>query len=137
MSFVESKNKFDKQNAHRDFFNIFLPEHLTHNKEVKLINRDGSKNEQYYKWQFLFSIVDSKLFSKDYIGTELHFSKGNKNSAPLKIDAVIFDDKAWFGQYEDYHLHNNMEALQWLKEHILVVIEFKKRRFKKYQRSMG
>lgn len=66
------------------------------------------------------------MYAKDYIGTEIHFPKGNKSSAPLKIDAVIFDDKSWFSKYEDYHKNNNLESLQWLKLHILCVIEFKK-----------
>ncbi len=125
-SFIESKNRFDEQNAHKDSFSAFLPEHLTNNKQVKWLKNNGDKNEQYYKWQFLYSIVDCGMFAKDYIGTEIHLPKGNKSSAPLKIDAVIFDDKAWFGKYEDYHKNNNLESLQWLKEHILAVIEFKK-----------
>lgn len=126
MSFVESKNKFDVEYINKDSFGIFLSEHLTHDKQVKWLKNDGSKNEQYYKWQFLFSIIDSGLFAKDYIGTEIYLPKGNKNSAPLKIDAVIFDDKTWFSKYQDYHTNNNLESLQWLKEHILAVIEFKK-----------
>ncbi|RDU61311.1 class I SAM-dependent DNA methyltransferase [Helicobacter sp. MIT 14-3879] len=126
MSFVESKDKFDRENINKDSFSAFLPEHLTINKQVRWLKSDGSKNEQYYKWQFLFSIIDSKMFAKDYIGTEIYLPKGNKNSAPLKIDAVIFDDKTWFSKYQDYHTNNNLESLQWLKEHILAVIEFKK-----------
>ncbi|MDE5926088.1 MAG: hypothetical protein K2G68_05165, partial [Helicobacter sp.] len=126
MSFVESKNKFDRENANKNSFNAFLTEHLTSNKQVEWLKNNGDKNEQYYKWQFLYSIVDCGMFAKDYIGTEIHLPKGNKSSAPLKIDAVIFDDKAWFSKYEDYHKNNNLDSLQWLKNHILAVIEFKK-----------
>lgn len=77
------------------------------------------------------------MYAKDYIGTEIHFPKGNKSSAPLKIDAVIFDDKSWFSKYEDYHKNNNLESLQWLKEHILCVIEFKKEDAKNIKEVYG
>lgn len=126
MSFIQSKNKFEAENANKDSFIAFLPEHLTQGKQVKWLKQDGSKNEQYYKWLFLFSIVDSELFAKDYIGTEIHLPKGNKSSAAIKIDAVIFDDKDWFSKYKDYHNNNNLESLQWLRKHILAVMEFKK-----------
>lgn len=126
MSFVTSKDKFDRENTNKNSFNAFLTEHLTSNKQVEWLKNNGDKNEQYYKWQFLFSLIDSKMYLKDFIGTEIHLPKGNKSSAPLKIDAVIFDDKTWFSKYEDYHKNNNLESLQWLKNHILAVIEFKK-----------
>lgn len=104
----------------------FLPEHLTFNKVTSLRKRDGSLNEQYYKWQLLYSLVYSGLFPKDFIGTEIHFPKGNKSSAALKIDAAIFDDSSWFDKYTDYHTNNNLTALDWLHEHLLVSIEIKK-----------
>lgn len=126
MSFVTGKDKFDGENANKNSFNAFLTDHLTSNKQVEWLKNNGDKNEQYYKWQFLYSVVDCGMFAKDYIGTEIHLPKGNKSSALLKIDAVIFDDKTWFSKYEDYHKNNNLESLQWLKNHILAVIEFKK-----------
>lgn len=88
--------------------------------------KNGEHNEQYYKWQFLYSIVQSGLFIKDYIGTEVQFPKGNKSSAPIKLDAAIFDDVSWFEKYKDYHINGNNESLDWLREHLLVALEFKK-----------
>ena len=127
MSFAASKDKFNTIiTGGWGEYTQFLSEHLSFNKQANLYKKDGSKNEQYYKWQFLFALTDSGLFAKDYIGTEIHLPKGNKNSTSLKIDAVIFDDKAWFDHYKSYHKNNNLESLQWLKNHILCVIEFKK-----------
>ena len=125
-SFTQSKYKFDKEFANKNELVAFLPEHLSFNKQVHLLKSDGTKNEQYYKWQFLFAIIDSSLYAKDYIGTEIRFPKGNKSAADIKIDAVIFDSKEWFERYQNYHKHNDLESLQWLKKHILAVIEFKK-----------
>lgn len=126
MSFTQSKHKFDKEYENKSEIVTFLPEHLTFDKCVSLLKTNRSKNEQYYKWQFLYALINSGLYAKDYIGTEIHLPKGNKTSASLKIDAVIFDSKEWFEKYQDYHKHNNLDSLQWLKKHILVVVEFKK-----------
>lgn len=87
---------FDKQYKSESVFQCFLYEHLTPNKSVKIKTDDGKPNEQYYKWEFLYSVVTAGIFSRDYIGTEIHFPKGNKSSAPLKMDAAIFDDNQWF-----------------------------------------
>lgn len=125
-SFISAKNEFDVLYRPANEYTCFLSEHLSHGKTTKFRKKDGSLNEQYYKWQFLYSIVNSGLFSKDYIGTEIHFPKGNKSSAPLKLDAAIFDDIAWFDKYKDYHENGNNESLEWLREHLIVALEFKK-----------
>lgn len=126
MSFIDSKHKFDAEYTNKSEIIAFLPKHLAFGKKVHLLKTNHTKNEQYYKWQFLFALIDSSLYAKDYIGTEIHLPKGNKSSASIKIDAVIFDSKEWFEKYKDYHESNNLESLQWLKKHILAVIEFKK-----------
>lgn len=126
MTFTEAKANFDIQYGNLTNYTCFLPEHLTLNKTTSFRKKDGSKNEQYYKWQFLYSIVYSGMFPKDFIGTEIHFPKGNKSSAELKIDAAVFSDAIWFEKYRDYHNNNNSESLDWLRKHLIVVLEFKK-----------
>lgn len=126
MTFAEAKIKFDETYENASVFNCFLSEHLTFNKTVSIRKMNGTPNEQYYKWQFLYSLIHSGLYAKDYIGTEINFPKGNKSSASLKIDAAIFDDVSWFEKYCAYHHNNDMIALEWLHEHLLVAIEFKK-----------
>ena len=125
-SFVTAKQEFDKLYDNKSEVEIFVPEHLTQSKTVYLLKKDGSKNEQYYKWQFIYAIVSSGLFAKDYIGTEIYFPKGNKSSASLKLDAAIFDDKLWYEKYKDFHNKNNSESLDWLHKHLCVAIEIKK-----------
>lgn len=126
MSFLEEKNKFDDKYGMATEYDCFLPVHLVFGAKTNLKNKYGKKNEQYYKWQFLSSIVQSGLFARDYIGTEVQFPKGNKSSAHLKLDAAIFDDTTWFEKYKDYHEKGNNESLEWLREHLMVAIEFKK-----------
>ena len=125
-TFTEAKNEFDKQYSKVTDFVCFLPNHLKINAKSSIKKKDGSKNEQYYKWQFLYSIVYSGLFSKDYIGTEIHFPKGNKNSADIIIDAAVFSEESWFDKYKDYHQNGNPESLGWLRKHLVVALEFKK-----------
>lgn len=125
-TFTEAKYEFDKKYGTATEYDCFLSEHLTFNKKTNFRKKNGELNEQYYKWQFLYSIVQSGLFTKDNIGTEVHFPKGNKSSAPLKLDGAIFDDISWFDKYKDYHENGNGESLEWLREHLIVALEFKK-----------
>lgn len=125
-SFTEAKAEFDKHYSSIVEYPCFLPEHTTTGKMVTFRKKDGSKNEQYYKWQFLYSIVYSGLFPKDLIGTEIHFPKGNKSSAAIKLDGAIFTDAIWFDKYKDYHQNNNAESLEWLRKNLIVALEFKK-----------
>ena len=126
MTFTEAKQEFDNKYENIAEFDCFIQEHLTFGKKTSLKKKNGTHNEQYYKWQFLYSIIQTGLFTKDYIGTEVHFPKGNKSSAPLKLDGAIFDDISWFDKYKDYHENGNNESLEWLREHLIVALEFKK-----------
>lgn len=130
MDFIESKRSFDLANSDISEINCFLPVHLSIGKsETNLHKKDGSFNEQYYKWQFLYSFVQSGLCSKDYIGVEVEFPKGNKNSATIKLDGAVFDDKTWFLHYQALHTKKDdskWDELNWLKEHLLCCLEFKK-----------
>ena len=70
--------------------------------------------------------VHSGLYAKDYIGAEIRFPKGNKASAPLRVDAAIFDAPEWLQHYNDYWQQRNPHDLEWLNAHLLAVIEFKR-----------
>lgn len=124
-SFSQVKLEFDKKFCNAIEFQNFLSEHLTSNKTTSIRKKNGDRNEQYYKWQFLYALVNSGMYMKDYIGTEIFFPKGNKNSAPIKFDAAIFDDTNWSEYYEDYHVNKSQSALDWLRKHTIALIEIK------------
>jgi hypothetical protein len=86
----------------------------------------GQPIEEYYKWRFINAIVLSGLYPKDYVGVDVHFPKGNKGSAALKLDAAIFDDPAWVDHYNAYWADYTPSHLEWLNEHLIAVVEFKK-----------
>lgn len=123
-----SKNKKEFDSIYRNAKRIvsIIPFHLTHNKEVGILKNDGSHNEEYYRQQLIYSLINSGMYSKDYMGCEIEFPKGNKNSANVKIDIAIFDDKEWFYHYEQWHKINNPDSLNWLTHHLIFVIEVKK-----------
>ncbi|WP_349925248.1 N-6 DNA methylase [Bacillus altitudinis] len=93
---------------------------------IKIKDINGNPNEEFYKWEFVYSLIDSDLYKRDLIGTEIYFPKGNKNSQPIKIDAVIFDDNDWLTLYQDYRENKNQDALNKLRKKAVVMIEFKR-----------
>lgn len=128
--FTLRKQLFGNIAEHKKSYNCFLPVHLTEGKvETSLKKVDGSPNEQFYKWEFLECLVESRLCKKDFIGTEVQFPKGNKTSNPLKMDAAIFDDDTWFEHYKKLWTlrdDSKWDELVWLQDHLLCCIEFKK-----------
>lgn len=93
---------------------------------INLTDKHGNHNEEYYKWSFIFACMESRKFTKDFMGTEIYLPKGNKNSAPLKIDLCIFDDANWIEQYKKWRNEKDYDAVDWLRAHIIAIVEFKK-----------
>jgi len=125
-TFSQTKQEFDDKYSSQNKIIAFLPVNQKLSEEYVIKNKHGETNEEYYKWQFFYSLVHSGLYSKDYLGCEVYFPKGNKNSAPIKLDGAIFDDPNWFDWYKKYHKNKDQESLDWLRKHLLGVIEFKK-----------
>lgn len=76
ITFENEKILFDDKYGTAKEIDCFLPVHLTiGGKENDLYKKDGSHNEQYYKWQFLYCFVSAGLCSKDFIGVEVSFPK--------------------------------------------------------------
>jgi len=126
-TFLENKYKFDNKYEGRNIIEkSIVPVNGKYVNNISLKNKRGEKNEEYYKWQFIYAIIHSGLYSKDYIGVEIYFPKGNKNAAPIKMDGCIFDDKNWITYYEKWIKNKNQDSLEWLRNHVIAVIEFKK-----------
>ena len=93
---------------------------------ISIKNKNNEPNEEFYKWEFIYALINANLFNRDLIGTEVYFPKGNKNSTPIKIDAVIFSDNNWRNLYKEYRCNKNQDALSELRKLAIVMIEFKK-----------
>ena len=125
-NFLEQKDRFNREYSSKDKFKSFIPVHLALNKEFSIKNSKGKPNEEFYKWQFFYALVNSGLYSKDYLGCEIHLPKGNKNAASIILDGAIFDDKNWFKTYKRFWNKGEQDDLDWLRKHLVGVIEFKK-----------
>lgn len=125
-TFSECKIEFDKIYSNKNSFESIVPVHLTLNKTCIIKNINGGKNEQYYKWQFIYALVNSGLYNKELIGTEVSFPKGNKQSNPIIFDIAIFDSVKWFEKYRDWHNRKDQSCLEWLRKHLLIIVEVKK-----------
>jgi len=126
VSFAVAKNAFDAKHATATHTDCIVPVRGKAHTPISIRPASNQPNEEFYKWQFINAIVNSGLYPKDYIGVEVHFPKGNKASAPLKLDAAIFDDPAWVDHYNDYWAEKKTTDLEWLNEHLVAVAEFKK-----------
>lgn len=119
---------FDDNYSHLNTIRTIVPVHTNpENEEINIRRSNGHLNEQYYKWKLIYSLVNSGLCPKEYIGTEIHFPKGNKSSSDLILDAAIFDDENWFEHYSCFYQSKckNLSELEWLHSHLMVVIEVK------------
>ncbi len=95
---------------------------------IKIKDVHNKPNEEFYKWQFIYSLVNSgKIPSRDYIGAEIYFPKGNINSSPIKIDSVIFSSPDWINYYRNYRSNpKDVDSLQKIRELAVGVIEYKR-----------
>ena len=126
-TFLEAKQQFDNKYSHKkEEILAFLPVDLSFGRKYSIKNSKKQPNEEYYKWQFFYSLIHSGLYQKDYIGAEVSFPKGSKSSAALKLDGAIFDEACWFEWYTKWREKKNQGALDWLRNHLIAVIEFKK-----------
>lgn len=125
-SFLDKKEEFNQKFKNKKKIKAFVPVHTKIGGEYIILNEKNERLEEYYKWQFFYALINSGLYPKDYIGCEVHFPKGNKKSAPIKLDGAIFDDKDWFERYKKYWEEKDQEDLEWLRKHLVGVIEFKR-----------
>lgn len=101
MDFSQARIKFNEMYQNKDIIQKSLctvDGKFIENISIKDVH--GQPNEEYYKWQFIYSLVQSeRIPSRDYIGSEIYFPKGNIHSQPIKIDSVIFSDITWIDYY--------------------------------------
>lgn len=126
-TFSEAKSQFDQNYSHVAHLpHSLVPVNGKPKKDILIKGTDGKPLEEYYKWQFIYSLIQSGLYSKDYIGVEIRFPKGSKGAKDLRIDAAIFDSSEWLEKYNTYWKNKKSQDLQWLNDHLLCVIEFKR-----------
>lgn len=127
-SFLTAKNTFDSKYANiKTLPQSLVPVNGKIKNDIKIRNTKNEILEEYYKWQFIYGLIASGFFPKDYLGVEIGFPKGSKTSTPLKIDGCIFDDKDWINHYNNLKKYpTNLSDLDFLRQHLVGVMEFKR-----------
>lgn len=97
-------------------------------ENIKIKDVHGKPNEEFYKWEFIYSMIQSgRIPSRDYIGAEIYFPKGNIHSDPIKVDSVVFSDISWIDYYRKYRANpKDVDSLQKVRELAIEVIEYKR-----------
>jgi len=127
MNFSEAKAQFDAKYSKLPTLDksiVTVDGKFLSNISIKDVN--NNLNEEYYKWQFIYSLIAANLFPRDHIGAEIYFPKGNRKSAPIKIDAVIFRNIEWLESYKKYREDEDQDALDNVRRNAIAVIEFKR-----------
>lgn len=119
------KNEFDNKYKSKQEITSLIPVHLTNNKTCKIKNENNQPNEEYYKWQLVNILINTGMFSKDYLGSSIHFPKGNKNSKDVILDIAIFATKDWYDYYKKWINEKDYDSLDFLKENLIGIIEIK------------
>lgn len=123
-NFASAKIDFDNTHKTAKTSKCLVPVNGKTKADAVIRDINGQPNEEYYKWQFIYSLINSGLYNRDFIGAEIQFPKGN--SSIIRLDGAIFDSEDWHQHYNDYWLHKRSADLEWLNDHLLAVIEFKK-----------
>jgi type I restriction enzyme M protein len=127
-TFSQAKDEFNKKyNKLKILKQNLVPVNGKPLKDIALFDTSGQPLEEFYKWQFVYSCIESGLYPSELIGVEVYFPKGSKSSNPLKVDACIFDDKDWIKHYNIYSKdRTQLSSLEFLKKHCIASVEFKR-----------
>ena len=90
----------------------------------KSVTRDvkGNYSEEYLRARFVWSLVNSGMYQKEYICVEFSIPKGNKGKS-INPDILIFKNKNWQVMYENAKKNRDFSEI---RKNILVIFETKK-----------
>lgn len=82
----------------------------------------GNFSEEYIRARFVWSLINSGMYNKEYICVEFGFPKGNTKTR-LKPDVVVFKNKDWLNTFEIAEKTKNFSKI---RQNLLVIFETKK-----------
>lgn len=89
-------------------------------------NAKDSKNnfsEEYIRARFVWSLINSNKYNKEYLCVEFSIPKGNGGKS-IKPDIVIFKNKDWIETFEEANKTKNFSQV---RKNMLVIFETKKK----------
>src|SRR5580658_1721650 len=124
INFAAAKTDFDVAHRNSKTAKCLVPVNGKSRDTASIKDIHGKPSEEYYKWQFIYALINSGLYARDFVGAEIQFPKGN--SAILRLDGAIFDSADWLEHYNAYWRDRRSTDLEWLNDHLLAIIEIKK-----------
>ena len=92
------------------------------NSKASVKDSKGKFSEEYIRARFVWSLVNSGMYNKEYICVEFGFPKGNTKTR-LKPDIVVFKNKDWLKDYQDAE---KSKIFSKIRKNLLVIFETKK-----------
>ncbi len=89
---------------------------------AKTKDNKGNFSEEYIRARFVWALVHSGMYNKEYICIEFGFPKGNGGKS-LNPDIVIFKNKDWLNDYEQAKASKNFAKI---RQNVLIIFETKK-----------
>lgn len=126
MTLMEYFNEFDKK--YKDLEEISSNWYdkecgvVSYCSTAKCKDKNGNLSEEYIRARFVWSIINSGMYQKEYICVEFSLPKGNTKTT-LKPDIVVFKNKEWKSDFE--YAKENKDFSK-IRQNILVVFESKK-----------
>lgn len=90
--------------------------------KAKAKDTNGNFSEEYIRARFVWSLINSGMYNKEYVCVEFGFPKGNGGKS-LNPDIVVFKNKDWLQDYEQAKANKNFAKI---RKNVLVIFETKK-----------
>lgn len=88
----------------------------------KTKDNKGNLSEEYIRARFVWSLIRSGMYQKEYMCVEFSYPKGNGGKS-LKPDIVVFKNKDWLSDYEEAKSSKDFSKI---RKNVLVIFETKK-----------
>ena len=82
----------------------------------------GNMSEEYIRARFVYAMINSGMYQKEYICVEFGFPKGNGGKS-LNPDIVIFKTKEWLNDWENAKKNKDFSVM---RQNLLAIFETKK-----------
>ena len=82
----------------------------------------GNMSEEYIRARFVYAMINSGMYQKEYICVEFGFPKGNGGKS-LNPDIVIFKSKEWLNDWENAKKNKDFSVM---RQNLLAIFETKK-----------
>jgi type I restriction enzyme M protein len=91
-------------------------------KSAPCLNKNNKPSEEYIRARFVWSMINSGMYQKEYICVEFSIPKGNGGKS-IDPDVVIFKNKDWIIAWEDA---KRKKSFVDIRKNILAIFETKK-----------